>query len=54
VRTATSKDEWHGKLRISGRENSSMASTSIDSHRLSPFPDRQDLPDRKDFPECHG
>jgi hypothetical protein len=31
-----------------------MASTSIDSQRLSPFPDRQDFPERRDFPECHG
>jgi hypothetical protein len=31
-----------------------MASTSIDSHRRSPFPDRQDFPERRDFPECHG
>ena len=37
------------RSRISGRETSSMASTSIDSQRLSPFPDRQDFPGRGDF-----
>jgi hypothetical protein len=42
ARAATSNEGWHGKLRTSGLENSSMESTSIDSHSLSPFPDRQD------------
>ena len=44
ARAATSSDGWHGKARISGRENSSMASTSIDNQRLRRFPTRQDFP----------
>jgi hypothetical protein len=28
-----------------------MASTSIDSHALSPFPDRQDFPEWEDLPD---
>jgi hypothetical protein len=54
ARAATSSDGWHGKLRISGRENFSMAPTSIDSHSLSPFPDRRELPGCEDLRERQG
>jgi hypothetical protein len=31
-----------------------MALTSIDSHNVWPFPDRQDFSARQDFPDLHG
>jgi len=40
ARSAASTRRSQGTARTSGRETSSMALTSIDSHKVWPFPDR--------------